>query len=306
MCNFKKDVESLIWLENQDRQLVLDRICKQYGIKERQVYNRIRTIYGKPIKQLRFDYYEPSKEDFEQKLLISQSAKELRHMYSYLPDSQWKGIYDRIMNVSNFSKSKKLAELNRISRQEYNPSIFDNMGLIAGGVIGDSSIDKTRKAIRIEHGVKQLEWLKQKITMYNRAFPFTKDDSNLGYRENTDSYRWYSGTFSSSKYGNMLATFEKIDYIQYFNPVAYFILFMDDGHMLKTQTGMNIAIENSKIGELLQLDLLSYGIQSKLGQNNTCLHIRGLDSHIAFYELFLHPFLYLVPSCMEYKTHLKI
>lgn len=306
MCNFKKDVEKLIYRKNEDRTEILNMLCEKYNIKERQVYNRIRTIYGKPFKQLRFEFYEPSKQDFEQKLLIAQNSKELKEIYSYIPSNQWTGIYDRIMGVSNFTKSKKIAELNRIQRTKYNPSTFDNMGLIAGGVLGDSYVDKIRKAIRIEHCSKQLGWLKQKVSMYNKAFPFTKDTTNLTYRQQTNSYRWYSGTFSKHKYGKRLETFDKIDYINFFNPLSYFVLFMDDGHMLVNQTGMNIAIENSNIGEFLQSDLLTYDIKSQIESSGFCLHIRTRQSHLSFYETFIHPFLYLVPPCMEYKTHLKI
>lgn len=296
--NFYEDCKKLIYCNDNKTKEIINGLCDKYNISQETVYYRIRTYFGDKLRNLRFNFFEPTKEEFIKNLLLTNNKDEIRSIYKDIPDSQWLGIYDRVMGVSTYQKSRLLAEQS-LRTSIYNPSIYDNKALIAAIILGDGSYDKLRKAIRIEHCIKQKCWLEKKIELIIKAFPYLYNKISITKR---NTARWYSGKITSKKYLNILEQ-PKQNLPQYLNEFGLWVLFLDDG--CNSDNSIDYAVENSLIGSELIKKLSEYNIPA----NQYTEHSISIKKELyrqRFYNNILLPFSNITPQCMEYKIISKI
>ena len=300
--DFYKDCIELIRCPHHKKGEVLKALMDTYGIAMETVYHRIRTYFGKPYKKIRWEYFEPDRKEFAKKLLIAKDTNEMRELYWYIPKTQWIGIYDRLFGVSTFQKAKVKA-LQELKIKQYNPSIHDNEALFAAIIIGDGYVDKRRKSIKIEHGFKQGCWLKRKVELLTKAFPYMSKEVKFTKRK---TWIWYSRKIPSKKYQELLLK-SRSELIQYLNPFGTWILFLDDGHL---HTGSTPSLGFSEMPDVLDA-LQEWFKQPENGEFNfhryqpMSMSLQQEAEIQRFLNMYILPFEHLTPECMKYKLYLK-
>jgi hypothetical protein len=302
-ATFLEDIQALLNTKQfqKDKKRIVDNICRKYKISQEAVYYRIRSYYGKPLREVLWDHHEPTAEEFLSVVKRSKTAKEVREHFIQIPNTQYKGIYDRLLGVSTFHKAKLLTITFSSSSyiKKYSPSVKDNYALIAASKLGGGSFPVRcgNAGIRIEHSAKQKAWLETKVTLFNRSFPWTHKKIHHTPR---DTYTWWGGTFSSGKYGEF-AKRPKIDMVEHLTPFGVWILFMDDGSF--TAGNISFAVENEQIGQALINLFHTYGYTFKTYNENSIVIQDDCTVKNFMYE-FLEPYRYLTPEFMLYKMTL--
>lgn len=295
------NIDRLISCKNSESTKILKELTDEYNCSPEKIYWTIRSIYGKKLKDLRWDFREPSSEDFNKNLVLTSSAKELRECYPLICNRQWKGIYDRLTGFSTYSKAREQALLNILPKVSV-PQTDNNKAMWAACRLGDGSFDKVRGAWRIEHCQRQAGWLERKVEMFIKAFPQASDKITTTTR-NTSF--WYSKRLSSpGEKFYKIGTCPKHEVIEHLNYFGVWYLFLDDGHYSagKNQQLITFAVENMEIGtrlaeKLKELSNLDFRVASK-----NEIRITGTENVIKFHKTFCEPFAALTPECMKYKT----
>lgn len=283
---------------------IVDQICKKYNIKQETLYYRIRSFYGRSIRELQDEYFTPSKRELWEAIKSSNSSKELWSKFN-ISNNLKVGLLDKYFGYSTFQKCKLLEidELNYDSITTYNPSIKDNLGIIAACRLGDCGFNYRSKhwSIRCEHCIEQEEWLKKKVEILTKSFPWMYNKTTISKR---GTPTWYGGTFTSKKYNNLLNN-DKKDLVKYLTPIAIWLLFLDDGsnYKVNNQRCITFAVENMEIAEELKSLLLSYGYNFTINNKNS-ISIKDQYQVKKFIKEFLKHYEYLTPNCMKYKMKL--
>lgn len=300
--SFFEDIEDFIKTPQKGKkkhEKVLE-ICKKYNISEKTLYNRIRSIFGKKLKDIKENYSKPSKQQVWEAIKTSNTAEE---MWSKLnvTNKIKKGLLDEYFGKSTFQKCKLLEIEPKEKIKKYNPSIQDNIGFIVACRLGDAGFVKRSGnwSIRIEHSIKQKDWLIKKVELLRLSFSWMLNDVKITKR---NTAFWYGGTFTSKKYNNLLDN-EKHDLVKYLTPFGIFILFLDDGSNYitnKNQRVISFAVENEKIGKELIKYFKTYNLNFKL-ENKNCITIKSQYQVKSFLNIFILPFEFLIPESMKYK-----
>lgn len=306
--DFFEDCVELITCNFKDKKTIVEKLKAKYGISQEAIYYRIRSYYGKTMKQVRAEMLTPSKEELLRAVLKSKTTQECRSYFPNLPISDWTGIYQKVLGVGNFSQAREMAlSRAKVEYKTFNPSVKDNEALLAATILGDGSFDNERASLKIEHCAKQKGWLEAKVEIYNKAFPFTA--SKITHNEKRDTYSWYSLTFRNSpKYVNLLFKLkaDKSLCADYLTPFGVWVLFIDDGcYQHKTQQLVTLAVENEAIATNLQKFFKTYGFDFKYNGKHE-LRITHRENVIKFFKTFIEPYQGLLPKCMEYKGIYKI
>lgn len=307
--SFIEDIQLLITQKQEGKAKfeLVQCICKKYNISQEALYWRIRSFYGKPLKEVRFDHFEPTKEQLLE--LVSKCGSSEDVFVSLgIPRRQFIGIYDRILGVSTFQKAKLLTlneyESNTTKIIKFSPSSRDGIAMIAASRLGDSNFScrSGNFSMRMEHCIEQLEWVKRKRELFTTAFSWMKKSADVKVTSRGTSY-WYAGTFTSKKYNSLLSK-PKEDMIPYLTPLGIWLLFLDDGSYTIKPSVVTFAVENEVIGIKLVNHLHTYGYEFKVENKNTISLKRQYDIK-RFMKDFCEPFEYLTPDCMKYKTVFK-
>lgn len=294
----KEDLIKIIASRDEDTVSLVKEVADKYGCSTESVYWNIRSIFGDKLRNLKWKFREPSKEDFLRSLLFSKNSKELRQKYIYISFEQWKGIYDRVLSVSTFSKAKELAMLASLPTK-FIPVTDNNMAMWSACRLGDGSYDKKRKSWKIEHCHWQRGWLERKIEMFSKSFP--QVSTKITYNEKRNTYSWYSGKVGEGKY-HEAGICDKYLLIKNLNDFGLWFLFLDDGCYSHTsQQVVNYAVENMEIATRLCELLNKKGHPFRVANKNTVV-LTGIENIIKFFKNQLEPFANLVPDCMKYKT----
>lgn len=302
---FIDDIQVLLHTKQykKDKKRIIDQIRKKYNISQEAVYHRIRSYYGKPLREVIWDLHEPTKQEFLEVVKNSTSPQQVREHFIKIPNSQYVGIYDRLLGVSTFHKAKlstlTFSESSYIKK--YSPSVNDNYALIAASKLGDGHfpVRSGNVGIRIEHSAAQKDWLETKVRLFNISFPWTR--KNISHTKR-NTYSWWGGTFSGGKY-SAFAKLPKIQMVEKLTPFGIWVLFMDDGSFC--WGNVNFAVENAEIGAALIAHLKTYGYTFKMYSPNSITLQDDLHVKKFAYE-FLEPYRYLTPSCMLYKMNCDI
>ena len=294
-----KDLERLIQCGNNESSQVAKEIAEKYNCSEEKVYWTVRSIYGAKLRDLRWDFREPSRQDFLKNVYLSADVKQLRSCYPHICNRQWVGIYDRQLGVSTYSKAKELALVEMLP-SVYVPQTDNNIAMWAANRLGDGSYDGYRRSWKIEHCARQVGWLERKVEIFTKSFP--QCSTKIKHNESRNTYSWYSLKVGSGKF-HETGTCPKVECVQHLNHFGIWWLFLDDGCYSTThQQIVTFAVENLDIATRLceKIKELS-GLEFRVSCKNE-IRITGIENVLRFHKAFTEPFSKLTPKCMEYKT----
>lgn len=294
----KEDLIKIIATKNDATAQLVQEVASKYNCSPEKVYWNIRALFGDKLKNLKWQFREPSKEEFEKNILFSNNAKELRQKYIHISFDQWKGIYDRLLGVSTFAKAKEQAMLSLLPTK-FTPVTDNNMAMWAACRLGDGSYDKKRHSWRIEHCHWQRGWLERKVEFFSKSFP--QVSTKIVHNEKRNTYSWYSCKIGEGKY-HQAGLCSKHLLVSELNDFGLWFLFLDDGCYSHTsQQVVSYAVENMEIATRLCELLNKKGHPFRVSSKNMVV-MTGVSNVIKFFKDQLEPFENLVPDCMRYKT----
>jgi len=272
-------------------------IAEKYGVCKKTVYNRFKTYFGdSPLNVVR-SRMMPERQELESMILNTNNVDELWALLPH-PYYYYKGIFDSVFGVSSYRAAKEKI-LMSIPTTLYNPTIRDNRSLIYSQLLGDGCYDAKRHALKIDHGIKQAEYLRFKVAIITKGYPGLKTDVRIRRHSQGHEYAtWYSG-----RLGNIDIP-DKSNYytlVEKLTPLGWLLWWLDDGCW-----GQNaqICICNPQTERDAVEVLKTYGIKSRIQTANGCgsLIMCGKQNDIRFYKNFIEPFSHLIPACMQYKV----
>jgi len=299
----KEDLFRLISCSNGDSQSVVDELADKYNCSREKIYWTVRSIYGDKLRNLRWQFREPIREQFIKDVLQCKTVAELRERYNYISQDQWAGIFDRLLGVSTFSKAREFS-ISEMLPVMYNPTIDNNEAMIAACLIGDGSFDAKRRAFKIEHCAKQLGWLEKKASLFKKSY--SQALTGISHYENRNTYAWYSGGILSGKF-LQICLGPRVDAIKHLNEFGIWWLFLDDGCYCHTsQQIITFATTNMEMAHGLAEHLRRMGFVFRVANKNAIV-MTGIENIIPFFKRFLEPFEKQTPDCVKYKTtYMKI
>lgn len=294
-----EDLNKLIECGNDESTGLVKTLAQKYNCSAEKIYWTVRSVYGKKLKDLRWDFREPTEKEFLRAVFLSGSSQELRKCFPYMSIEQWNGVYDRVLGVSTFSKAKERALIEMLPATSV-PQSDNNEAMWAACRLGDGSYDAKRSSWRIEHCAWQANWLERKVEIFHKAFP--QCATKITHNEKRNTYSWYSCKIGHGKF-HEIGSVRKAEVVKHLNHFGIWWLFLDDGcYPGKGQQLISFAVENLEIGTRLieKIKELS-GIDFRVCHRNE-IRVTGQENVIRFHKTFLEPFSNLTPACMRYKT----
>lgn len=290
-------------LESNDLNTVMV-LSKEFNTSVKTASTRIKTYYGKTVREIIREQRTPTKEECDFLLLTSTDLNDFKKKAGFTSTSVYfKGLFDKYYGVSNYQNAKARV-VSKIPCKDYNPTIYDNKSIFLSQYFGDGSFDARRNSIRIEHGYKQKEYLLFKVGLFNKAFPTTKGIEGVReiVRKDTGyvSYTWYSGKLPNN-YVEASKTVEEM------TPLGIMLWYLDDGcyHISKSgQHMISLCIPDEEIKRQAYDVFKSYGIEFTVRDVELVLQDRVKIT--LFMNCFTKPFLHMIPECMRYKCEMKI
>lgn len=304
---FLEDVQRLIQTKQVGKQKkkVADNICKKYSISQEALYYRIRKYYGKSVRQLQQEYFEPSKEDLWEAVKASNSSEEVWSRFD-ISHNRRVGLFRKHFGECTFQKVKllEIAEMHFPAISPYyHPDCVDKLSVLAACRLGDCGFVKRsgKWSIRCEQSLKQEDWLRMKVNLLNKYFSWMLTDIKIRDRSFGKTCFWYGGTFSTKLHNNFL-DIPKKKLVGYINHFGVWWLFMDDGSNTRTgkQRKISFAVENEEVGTELQMLLAGYGYKF-IKHNKNSIGVSDQYQVLKFLKEFIYPYRMLTPECMHYK-----
>ena len=278
-------------------------LAKEFGVSVSTANNRFSGYFGKTMREHIRDTVVPSKEQCDLLVAISADVNEFKELSGMSKHPQlFKGLFDRYYGTSTFQKVKATL-VSKIPCQQYNPTVDDNRSIFLSQYFGDGSYDNRRNALRIEHGYKQLDYLRFKVSLFNKAWPTTCGLEKIAKRVHTDgyvSYTWYSGKLPNN-YKDCHKSVKQL------SPLGVLLWYLDDGcyHVSKNgQQIIDLCIPDEKVKADAYEHFKSYGIEFNV--RGKSLVLQDSVKVAKFMNCFTRPFVHLVPECMKYKCEMKI
>lgn len=283
---------------------IINRLKEYFGITSEEITKRFKLYFNMTISEYIDGLKYPSRNDIENALLIANDVSEMKVILNMVHSNQWKGLLDKEFGYSTFVSAKA----NFLLKQKvkiFNPSLSDNKAILISQYLGDGSFDKIRNSLRIDHGIKQLDYLKFKVSLLTKAFPTLY--SKVSVHTHTQGHKYcsyYSGNLSS-KYSNIFYL-NKEDLVKDLTPLGWMLYFMDDGcySVSGTQSVIHLCTINKKLQLSIQKELLTYNISSNIAKNEVV--IQNKVDVVKFINSFIKPFDNIIPTCMKYKYDMKI
>lgn len=311
MKNFYEEATELIEEAVDFKSKINQQLCNKFNLRSDQVSRRFKSLFGDTIRNILLKKLYPSREDIVNSLITSESSKEMKLKLGLTEGSTlWKGLLDKEFGFSTFVNAKA----NFIVKEKvdlYNPTKDDNLSILISQILGDGSLERNY-CLTIEHGEKQLGYLKFKVGLINKAFPetpginkITKLVSKTGYI----SYRWRSGKTISKGYIEKI-TKDKIDLIPKLSPLGWMLYYMDDGcYHYDTSRGFNtsqsiISIATITLQDALIKELKTYGYSFIKYPKE--IRLSDKVQVASFLSGMIKPFHNIIPTCMKYKYDMKI
>lgn len=277
-------------------------LMKEYDLTEMELVRRVRSFMQKPLSEV----FYPTDEEIQECLIRANSSEEFKELLG-MPAREFTGLLDKKLGVSNFTQAKAKC-LNKVKVSNINPCTSDNESIVFSQVLGDGSYDKTRKSLRITHGIKQLSYLRLKVTLLKNAYPELYGVEKIKCLVHTQGHEyctWYSGKLPEHVTTKIEAYTSK-QFLEELTPLGIFLLFLDDGCLFwKDSKSLSFSIGRSlQKHEELKALLASYGLHSNAYEVN-CVIARQADI-IKFLNMFVKPFSHIVPEALRYKTEIMI
>lgn len=288
-------------------------LCIEFDMPSDKVSRWFKSLFGMTIRDALKQKLLPNREAIEKALLLSGSVLEMQNMLGLKGTSAaWKGLLDREFGYSTYASAKA----NFILKQKvshYNPNPDDNLSIVVSQLLGDGSFDKTRRAIRIQHGIKQADYLMWKVALINKAYPNSYPVSNIGRHTHTQGHEyvsWYSGNFSEKTFLKVISM-SPDELFNSLTPLGWCLWFLDGGYYKHNITDtkaihkVEIYIHNTewRAAAIKQLNMLGFGPNQTPGGS---LVFQDLVQIAKFINTFVKPFDHIIPACMKYKYDMKI
>lgn len=274
----------------------------EYKISEMELIRRARSICQMPLSE----YFKATEAEIQTALIRAANVSEFWDILGTDRHSR-PGFFDRELGVANFIQAKAHC-LNKMKIPRINPCTADNEALVISQVLGDGSYDKVRKSLRITHGIKQLEYLRWKVSMLKNAYPQIKGVENIRVLVHTQGHEycaWYSGKLPEH-ITNKLETFTRKELVNALTPLGMLWLFLDDGCLFWKET-KSITICQG-VGKTVHQDiaeyLSTYNIHS-IAYDKVCQIAKQVEI-VKFINTFVKPFIDIIPASMQYKATIMI
>lgn len=277
-------------------------LMQEYNLSEMELVRRIRSFMQKPLSEVFF----PNAEEIQECLIRASTAEEFKTLLG-ISTAEFAGFFDKNLGVANFTQAKARC-LYKMKIPKVSPCTADNEAIVISQFIGDGSYCKARKALKITHGIKQLGYLRFKVSLLVNAYPqlYSVDRiSCLTHTQGHEYCNWYSGKLPehiTNKLENW--TFKQL--INSLTPLGILLLFLDDGCLYWKDTkviSFCIGNDPKKHRDLQEL-LATYDLHSNI-TDTSCVIARQVDI-VKFINLFIKPYIDIVPECLKYKTEIMI
>lgn len=277
-------------------------LMSEYSVSEMELVRRVRSLCQKSMAEV----FEPTDSEIQNCLIRANTVEEFKELLG-ADTTYMQGFFSRRLGVGNFIQAKASC-LYKLKVPGINPCTSDNEALIISQVLGDGSYDSYRKSIRIQHGIKQLEHLRWKVSLLVNAYPTLKGLDNIKVGIHTQGHEyasWYSGKLPEHIYSK-LDSYTHKELVNSLTPLGVLWLFLDDGCLFwkdtKSITICNgVSIEkHTNIKEFLS----TYGIHSTVYET-TCTIAQQVEI-VKFINTFVKPYFSIIPQSMRYKTELMI
>jgi len=278
-------------------------ICQEFGLKEMELLRISRSLFQKTLAEV----FEPTQEEALNALIRADTSEEFKKLLGVAPNKQ-AGIFQKYFNKSNFVSAK--ANINTtIKVPSIIPNTSDNEAIVISQVLGDGSYDKVRGALRIQHGIKQLDYLKLKVSLLKNAYPQLNGLEDIKIRLHAQGHEycdWYSKRLPDH-ITSVLDKDPKEDLlISKLTPLGWYLWFMDDGNLHSGVTpslsicgGIDLSLHN-----YIKEAMLKYNINGN--SYDKAFSIQQRIEITKFLNTFIKPFSHITPQCMMYKTQFMI
>lgn len=290
----------------------LDEATSIFPVTKAAIMKRFKSYFKKTISEAIETQIMPSREELKLAILQSESVNILWEKLG-LNYYRRKGLFDKYFNVSNFEKAKAVCMMETFEVPHFNPTIDENLSLVCSQMLGDGSYNKQRGAISITHGEKQMAYGVWKASLFNKAFPETKPSGNTKFCTHPQGHKysnWFSGRLPT-KVTKFIENNPPEAWIEELTPFGIMLYCLDDAYInldltQRSNTYLTIHVPHGeKAVEKLQEVFRSYGIGTTVSGGKN-LKIGTVAGAVMFYKNFIEPFKDEIPSCMHYKTELKI
>lgn len=274
----------------------------EFNITEMELLRRARSLFQKTLSEV----FEPTYEEAVNALIRANTAQEFREILG-LATNNTAGVFQKYFKVSNFVSAKA----NIISKQKVSrivPNTNDNEAIVFSQVLGDGHYDSYRKSLRITHGIKQLDYLKLKVSLLKNAYPELADISDIKVRIHTQGHEycdWYSKKLPEHIYSK-LDSFSKLDMVDSLTPLGWYLWYLDDGnlHIGETPSCSISGGIDTELHNRVKAVLSTYNINGNSYTKQYSIQKRVEISK--FLNTFIKPFEHITPACMLYKTQFMI
>jgi len=277
-------------------------LCSEYGVSLKTVHTRFHSMFGCGFAEYVKSRIYPTKDEVEAALMCSSSSDECRanlmvnrRMYS--------GIYDKYFGVSTYTAAKECVLMSAPVKVRLSSLREDNLAILMSQYLGDGSYNRERHALRIQHGIKQGQYLRWKVGLLFEGY--NKVSTRIVLREHKQGHSYYD--YYSGKLGHVVFPHNKEEAVPLLTPLGWLLWYLDDG-TYGQDISLCMHLEATAIAAMSEL--LTYGVTSRV---NKCSNVNaytvtmcGGANSVLFYKNFIEPFISIIPECMLYKTEVKI
>lgn len=293
---------------------VYETLAKEFNISKRTAGDRFKSIFKKPVRDYIRDNTIPSKEEMVDLIIKYDNSTEAFNNSKVRYSSLWAKYLQMYFGSSNFFRIKNTLTYKKPIK-ELTPTREDNESILISQILGDGYVER-KNSLKIDHGEKQYEYLKFKISLLNNAYPKTNGFEHIRKRIHISkvsgkeliSYSYRTGEVLKYPLDKLLAkTLE--EQVFSLTPLGMLLYYLDDGSFVQTKTegymyqSISISSVNENLLEYVQKYLYSYGIETVIEYPK--LIIRKKQEIIKFLQNFALPFKNIIPESMMYKIDYK-
>lgn len=313
MVTFKERAEELA---NQCKRVkgnnVYETLAKEFNIGKRTAGDRFKSMFGLPVRDYISNNIIPTKEEMIDFIIQSNSFEELYRICGINDSARLVSILNEYFKQSNFTKIK-FNLVAKIPSTIYKVTREDNMSILISQYLGDGHIER-EGGFKIEHCDKQYQYLKFKVGLLNKAFPYTNGLEAIRKRlildkrtgKNYVSYAYRTREVLKSQLKIILGRSIR-DNIHSMTPLGVCLYYMDDGYLginNKYRTvELSFSVSNSETQDYLIEYFKTYGFY--FNKNSKAISLNKKVEVLKFIQNFILPFDYMLPECMKYKYDYK-
>jgi len=286
-------------------------LCQEFDMSSDKVSRWFKSLFGITIRDALKQKFEITKQQVENAILASNNVKEMQEILKVSSTSlAWKGLLDKTFGYSTYS-SAKASFISRRSVAQYNPNREDNTSLVISQLLGDGHFDTTRRVIRLQHSIKQADYLIFKVSLFNKAYPESSPVTKIVRRTHSqghDYVDWYSGNFSESTFRKVVSM-QPQELFDNLTPLGWCLWYLDDGGYYNYDNyssvhKLELCVPDASIrlAAIKELQNLSFAPN----QNLTSIILQDKIQIALFLSTFVKPFKHIIPECMHYKIDMKI